>query len=223
VGQLTVVEVDSRLPESCERRLVMPMLFHALSAGGRVVFTPSPTFRAEEIYDLVATVIPRRAIRERLRIFCVEARPARRPEVTHILFTRADPAVDLAQEVPVHTEAEEFLSAPAPEGRANLFIDSIANLRAFARSVGSDLSPVTLPATMQHFLTLAPCAGVVVGSSNDPALDSLLGLAGLHVRVRERHGRAVVYGVRPRTGTFVLTQPKPPSVGGPSYELRRIV
>jgi KaiC/GvpD/RAD55 family RecA-like ATPase len=223
VGQLTVIEVDSHLPESCERRLVMPMLFHALSAGGRVVFTPSPTFRAEEIYDLVASVIPRRVMRERLRIFCVEARPARRPEVSHLLFTRANPTVDLAQEVPVHTEAEEFLSVPAPEGRANLFIDSIANLRAFARSVGSDLSPVTLPATMQHFLTLAPCAGVVVGCTNDPALDSLLGLAGLHVRVRERHGRAVVYGVRPRTGTFVLTQPKPPSVGGPSYELRRIV
>ncbi len=223
VGQLTVLEIDSRLPESCERRLVVPMALTALAEGGRVLFTPSPTFRPEEIYDLVAAVLPRKVIRERLRIFCAEPRAIRRPELAQILFTRSTGHANLAEEVPVHALSEEFLSVAPPEGRVNMFIDSLANLRAFARAAGSDLSPVTFPAALQHFLSLTPCAGVVVGVPGDPVLDGLLSLAGLHLRVRERHGRAVAYGVRPRTSAFVLALPTPPTPGSPSYELRRIV
>jgi KaiC/GvpD/RAD55 family RecA-like ATPase len=222
IGQLTVVEVEARLPLSCEHRLVIPMLLSVLSDGGRVVLTPPPTIRAEEIYDQVSAFVSRRVIRERLRLFCAEARPSRRPEVTQIVVDRSPP-LDLTHEVPVHSELEAFLSVPAPEGKANLFIDSLTNLRAFARWLGTDLSAVTMPAALQHFLTLTPCAGVVVGSPGDPVLEALLSLAGLHIRVRERHGRAVAYGVRPRTSAFVLTQPMPASSTAPSYELRRIV
>jgi KaiC/GvpD/RAD55 family RecA-like ATPase len=223
LGKLTVLEIDPHLPESCERRMVVPMLLSTLSEGGRVMFTPSPTFRAEEIYDLVAGAVPRRAIRDRLRLFCAEPRPARRPEVSHLLFPRKISPVDLAGEVPVHAQTEEFLSVPAPGGKANLFIDSLANLRAFARLAGTDLSPVTLPPAIQHFLNLAPCAGVVVGTPGDPALDALLSLAGIHVRIRERHGRAIAYGIRPRTSNLVLTHPTPVAPGAAAYELRRVV
>lgn len=223
IGQLTVLEIDGRLPENCERRLVVPMLLTALGGGARVLFTPSPTFRPEEIYDIAAAVLPRKALRERLRIFCAEARPARRPEVAQLLFTRSSVPPQLHPEVPIHSLSEQFLSAAPPEGRANLFIDSLANLRAFAQASGTDLSPVTLPATLQHFLSLAPCAGVVVGSPGDPVLASILSLAGLHIRVRERHGRAVAYGVRPRTSAYVLAPPTPAVPGAPAYDLRRIV
>ncbi|MCI4329191.1 MAG: hypothetical protein L3J86_06355, partial [Thermoplasmata archaeon] len=124
---------------------------------------------------------------------------------------------------PVDPLAEEFLRGAPSGDRPNLFIDSVPNLHAFARIRARELTPEVLPAVLQHFLRMPHVAGVAVGPPIEPAIDGILGLTGLHIQVRERHGRALVYGVRPRTPAFVLTVPPQIAPGSPPYELRRVV
>lgn len=222
IGQLTVIEMDSKLPQYCERMLLNPMAIQVLAQGGKVLYTPPPTVRAEEIYDLVTAVIPRKVVKHKLRIFCASARPTDRPEVGEVMFTRDLGRIELP-DIPVDPIAEEFLRGAPSGDRPNLFIDSVPNLHAFARMRAKELTPEILPALMQHFLRMPFVAGVAVGPPVDPALDPLVGLAGLHIRVRERHGRALVYGVRPRTPSFVLTVPPILTPGSPPYEFHRVV
>ena len=118
-------------------------------------------------------------------------------QVEHPIRSRVQ-AVRRARQVLVDTA--ETTTVPV------LLEASVEAIRDYALPRGLEVGPGKFPGLVQSFLRGGHIYAVFAGHSGDPLLSALRPLAGLHVRVHDRAGRAILYGQRPHTPGFALVQ-----------------
>jgi KaiC/GvpD/RAD55 family RecA-like ATPase len=204
LGGISLLEVDTGMPEFMTRLLYAPAALHVLLTGGNVLEFPPVAVLPGEIWTFYRRAFPGEEIAKQLRLVHSTHRTA---EVGAPLpLGGAEPRVVVANDglLPTSPEVAGFLRSRA--GRAgNLAVISIDAVSAFSQAEdGAKISPRVLVPWVKTHLEDAPAHTILIGRSDDPIFASLRGAASRHLRIREVEGRVFVYGIRPLTEGFVL-------------------
>jgi len=211
---LTGLEVPSRFPSSVADAFLYPLVAHALSIGGRVVWIPSASSSPVQVALQLSRSIPAEFVRERLRVIA----PAGPEESTHELKAVAMPLPRAASPGrkapegsapsigPLFPDAHRFLHG-TPAGRPSLYVIYLDGLHALASIAGLPVSPETFPLIVGSYQRLPRFHGFGFGRADDPLDAALVASVDTHIRVEEKYGRTVLLGVRPRTSPYILDWP----------------
>lgn len=119
-------------------------------------------------------------------------------------------------------EISRFFRGNVKDGFPSLAVAYLTGLKSLATTMKFPITPEildTFPASIQTSLGTARMHLVVVGGPDDTFFESIRSLAAVHVKMRMRLGRAFLYGTKPWTPGFVLTD----AVNGGPYGLLRVV
>ncbi len=182
-----------------------------LRVGGRVVWIPPAPSSPGRVLDLVRPWVPANTVADGLRVLsdsgpdpndgdlCGISLPIRRAAAPN-----PDPDGAVASPVrPLFREPYEFLRR-TPPWRPALYAVSLDGLDAVAATGGATLTPSTYPATVGAYARLPGFHGIGFGATDHPLTRALVSSVDTQVRVEERFGRTVLFGVRPRTNPYLL-------------------
>jgi hypothetical protein len=227
IGKTTLLETDGDVPDYLLQLILGPAIGFAMSRRGHVVLIPSAALSAEEIWATLSASVPRREVADSLRVLDVtgqlerNAKQSRSELSPAILSTKtlapSNPPLD-----PEENELSRFLRGAGGDTFPSLAVLYLNGLQALIASLKVPVSPELMeafPATIQGALGSSPRHFVAVGRADTPFFEPFRSIAAVHIHVRIRQGRAFLYGSKPWTPGFVLTEG---SDGGP-FELLRIV
>jgi KaiC/GvpD/RAD55 family RecA-like ATPase len=227
-GRVVLFEQDDEFPDAVVQLLLGPSMAFAMSRGGRVVLVPSPALSADEIWGSLSASIRGPKVAETLRILDVTGQLERtvrgeRSELTPAVVSPKSLAPSTPGADPQDNEISRFLRGRVKDGPPSLAIVFLSGLKALASSMKIPLTPEMMdsfPASIQSTLgASSKLHFVAVGGSKAAFFEPLVPLSAVHVRLRMRQGRAFLYGAKPWTPGFVLTEA---ANGGP-FSLLRIV
>ena len=227
VGKTTLLETDGEFPDSVTQSILGPAMGFVMARGGHVLLIPSPALSIDEIWRTISASTSRAKIADTLRILDVAGqleKPTRtsRPELAPAIvpvksLVPGTPAAD-----PDDNELSRFLRGSVRDGTPSLAIAYLTGLKALASTLKVPLTPEALegfPAQLQSSLGASRLHFVAIGAPGTTFFAPLQPLAAIHVRMRIRQGRAFLYGAKPWTPGFVLTE----SGNGGPFGLLRIV
>lgn len=224
-NSLSALQVTPGLRAEVAEVIALPLLVHALRCGGRVVYAPSASTPPGALWRRLSRHLGEDRLRAGLRLLAVgEAGPNEQPWTASMLTAgAAGPGAHSAAEGsaapvrPVFEAAHQFLSAAAP-GRPALFVVSFDGLKAIAAASRVRYDPSTFPVLVSAYQKIPGFCGLGIAAIGDPLAVSLdAGVRSL-VRLEERYGRILVYGVRPPTPCYVLEW----GAGADGYRLHRV-
>jgi hypothetical protein len=208
---MTAFEVEPRFPSAVGDVFLYPLVSHALSMGGRVVWVPSATTTPSEIIGQLARFVPPDFLRERLRVLSAGGSDAALGELRSVAMpvrresgqggeirAAIAPAVG-----PLFPDAFRFLQS-APDGKPALFVMYLDGIVALAAVAEIPVHIETYPLVVSSYMRIPRFHGLGFGRSDDPLLRGLLGEVDAHVRIAEKYGRTVLLGTRPRTSPYIL-------------------
>jgi hypothetical protein len=212
---LTGIDLPPGLPVGIHEMIALPLKAHVLRSGGRVVTIPPPGMPPATILGNLTRMVPADHLRERLRIVSAAGfDPALGDLKSVVLPVRTDigSGEDLRSAtappvVPMLREAHQFLRG-TPEGRPCLMVITLDGLRSVASVAGFSYNPLTLPLIVSRYTHLPGFRGLGVGAVNDPLAEGLHPSLDLHLRVVEKYGRLILYGIHPPTPAFILGWPE---------------
>jgi KaiC/GvpD/RAD55 family RecA-like ATPase len=230
-GEVTLVEYDSEVPLYIPRVLSIPIAADLLRRGGRLLVAPPPLLPPEEVWELLHPFLPAADFEERVRILSAHVDESTEEKAEsgeeYALYTTllpipriTDPGRPASGRSP---EAIRFLRTPTAEGTPNLALMYIEGMRTIARLQGMPFTPDTFPAVTTQYIYHAPAHLFYFARIGDPLAEAIHGYVSLHLRIRDREGRALLYGVRPRTGTYACEPRAKPVPGSAPYTLRPVV
>lgn len=227
VGKTSLLETDEEFPDSIVQLILGAAIGFAMQRGGHVLVVPSPTLSAEEIWESITLSAPKGKASETLRVVDVTGQLERhvrstRPDLSNVIVpTRSLVPPDPASP-PDDNEISRFLKGGVKDGFPSLAIAYLSGLKALASALKIPLTPEvvdTFPASIQSSLGTTRMHIVAIGGPEDSFFESMRSLAAMHITMRMRQGRAFLYGRKPWTPGFVLTDA---ANGGP-YGLLRVV
>ncbi|MCI4341555.1 MAG: hypothetical protein L3K11_04205 [Thermoplasmata archaeon] len=230
-GEVTLIEYDSEVPLYVPQLLSVPAIASTLGLGGRLLIAPPPLLPPEEVWELLHYFLPTTEFEERIRILSahVDESTEEKPDdgdefalyTTLLPIPRVtDPGRPAGGRSP---EAIRFLRTQISDGVPNLAVMYIEGMRTIARLQGMPFTPETFPAVTTQYIYHAPAHLLYLARLGDPLAEAIHGYVSLHLRIRDREGRALVYGVRPRTGTFACEPSAVYTEGTAPYSLRPVV
>jgi hypothetical protein len=213
---MTGVEMSPALSLRYMDVLALPAAAHALRSGGRVLWLPAPQDPPSIVYNELTRLVPVEWVRERLRILSGSAYDPSAEGLRGVVLT---PRVQAAEDsergspapggaAPYFPEAHQFLrqgSAAVP----SLFVLSLDGLRALASLKGVSYQPSVFPLVLAGYLRLPRFHGMGFGRSDDPLAQAALPSVEIHLRMQQRCGRTVIFGVRPETPGYLLDWTEP--------------
>ncbi|HEV2449526.1 MAG TPA: gas vesicle protein GvpD P-loop domain-containing protein [Thermoplasmata archaeon] len=230
-GEVTLIEYDSEVPLYIPQVLSIPIIAATLRRGGRLLVAPPPLLPPEEVWAQIHEFLPTEEFEERIRILSAhvdESTEEKGDEGDDLaLYTTLLPIPRISDSSRAaggrSPEAIRFLRTQMSEGVPNLAVMYIEGMRTIARLQGMPFTPETFPAITTQYVYHAPAHLLYLARIGDPLAEAIHGYVSLHLRIRDREGRALIYGVRPRTGTYAC-EPNPPQVdSGAPYTLRPVV
>jgi len=208
---LTAIEVPNRFTAPVGDVFLYPLVAHTISVGGRVVWVPSAGSGAAQIVHQLERFVPPDFLRDRLRVLSAggEERglgdlrsvvmPVRR-EASEGGELRAAIAPAVA---PLFPDAYRFLLA-APEGRPSLYVIFLDGIAALASVAEIPMKVETYPLVVSSYMRIPRFHGFGFGRADDPITQALLRQVDTHLRVSEKYGRTLLFGMRPRTNPYIL-------------------
>ncbi len=208
---LTGIEIPESSPGALPEVFSLPLAAHTLRSGGRVLWVPPTSTTPAHLLARLERYAPMDFLRERFRILSASGLDPSVGDLKSILLTvrtEVGEGRDLrpatAQAVaPAFPEGFRFLKATEP-GRPALFILHLDGLRALAKVSGAPYDPATFPLLVSTYVRLPGFHGFGIGEAKDPFTAAMLSSLGTYLRVVERHGRILTYGVRPSTPGYML-------------------
>ena len=227
VGKTSLFETDEEFPDSIVQLMLGAAIGSAMSRGGHVLIVPSPSLSAEEIWASIVVSVPKGRAAETLRVVDVTGQLERhvkstRPDLSAVIVPTQSLVPRDPASAPDDNEISRFLRGGVKDGFPSLAIAYLSGLKSLASTLKIPLTPEvieTFPASVQSSLGTSRMHVVAVGGPDDTFFESLRSLAAIHVKMRMRLGRAFLYGRKPWTPGFVLTDA---TNGGP-YGLLRVV
>jgi KaiC/GvpD/RAD55 family RecA-like ATPase len=227
VGRSSLFETDDDFPDSLVQVLLGPAIGCALARGGRVVLIPSPALAVAEIWESLASAVPRGRIAETLRVVDVTGQLERnarsaRPELSPAIVPTNALLPSEPSTAPDDNEVGRFLRGSVKDGVPGLVVAYLSGLKSLASGMKLPLTPDVVdafPASVQTSLGSSRLHLVSIGGPESLFFDALKPLAAIHIKLGIRLGRAFLYGAKPWTPGYVLTDA---TNGGP-YGLLRIV
>jgi KaiC/GvpD/RAD55 family RecA-like ATPase len=227
LGKMSALEPDEEIPESVLLHLVGPAMRHTLSRGGRVLVVPSPSLSFDELWGSVEGAVDPAVLAANFRVVDVSRELATRLGAAHPALRDTILAPDNVigpvaasdqSTPPISAWLKEDGGSHAP-GLVILYISGLESLAASLRVAISPEVAAAFPASVQSTLGGGNLHLVAVGHSEAPLFRPMRSLAALRIEVRTRLGRVFLYGTKPWTPGFVLTE----STSAGPFDLLRIV
>jgi KaiC/GvpD/RAD55 family RecA-like ATPase len=223
LGKVSLFESEDDVPDQVIHHILRPAVRFVLSRGGRVLLVPSAALTAEEVWDNIEG-LPEGAgfrvvdIGRQLASRAAETAPERVPlivEPASLVASASSPGDDT-------TRLASWLrgSGPTPTpGLAVIYESGVESLAAALRVTITPDMAANFVGGIQSTLGSTNLHLVAVGRPASALFRSVRSLAAIRIQVHNRQGRVFLYGSKPWTSGFVLTDE---ADGGP-YELLRIV
>jgi KaiC/GvpD/RAD55 family RecA-like ATPase len=227
IGRLTLIEVGEEVPDYVAQHLMDPAAVHAVQNGGRVLLLPSPALSADEIWGPFEEVRQGGHLAECLRVLDVSGQLERglkndsKGRHPSLISIKSIPPPDPARD-PDDNEINRWLKGGVvggPPGLVTLYASGLESLATTLKIPITSETAAGMPAAIQTTLGGARLHILAVGKSTTPLFQPLKALASIHIRLVNRQGRVLVYGLKPWTPGFVLAE----STNSGPYELLRIV
>lgn len=226
VGRMTLIEVEDDVPDYVVQHLLAPPKIHAVRSGGRVLAIPSPSLSVEEIWGPMDGAKPTGHLADSFRVFDVSGQLERalkggtKDRQASLISIKSLPPPSPDRD-PDDNDISRWLKGGVVGGHPGLVTMYGAGIEALASTLKLPLTSeaaATLPASLQN--TLGSGLHLIsIVRPGTPLFRAIQSLATIHLRVLNRQGRVLVYGLKPWTTGFVLTD----SASGGPYDLLRIV
>jgi KaiC/GvpD/RAD55 family RecA-like ATPase len=227
LGRVTLLEVDDEIPDYVVQHLLTPPKIQTVMSGGRVLVIPSPSLSPDEVWRPIEEAHPPGRLSDVFRVLDVSGQLGRATEHTDpsrhacVISTKAigTPSPDAD---PSDNEISRWVGGGVRGGPASLVtmyetgIESLA--AALHATMASDVT-IALTSSVRSSLAEGTVHLVAVGRVNSPLIRPIRALSGIHLRLVDRQGRVLIYGLKPWTNGFVLAE----SSGAGPYDLLRIV
>ncbi|MCI4325361.1 MAG: hypothetical protein L3K00_05740 [Thermoplasmata archaeon] len=226
IGRMTLIEIEDDVPDYVVQHMLTPAKVHAVRNGGRVLVIPSPGLSPDEIWGPVESARPPGHLAESFRVLDVSGQLERalkggkKDRIASLIPIKALPTPSPGQD-PDDNEITRWLRGGVTGGHPGLLTMYGAGLESLAATMKLPLTSEAaagLPAAIQNTLGTGLHL-IAVGRADTPLFRPIKSLATIHLRLLNRQGRVLVYGLKPWTTGFVLAEP---SNAGP-YDLLRIV
>lgn len=227
VGRITLLEVEDDVPDYVVQHLLTPAEIHAAQRGGRVLVIPSPALSADEIWEPLENARAASHLADVFRVLDVSGqlerslKTGKKSRLPSLVPLKSLPAPDPNRD-PDDNELSRWLKGGVVGGHPGLLTLYTSGLESLASAMKIPITAETvasMPGAMQTMMGGASIHVLMIGRADAPMFRSVKTLASIHLRVLNRQGRALLYGLKPWTPGFVLAEP---GNGGP-YELLRIV
>ncbi|HTT17142.1 MAG TPA: gas vesicle protein GvpD P-loop domain-containing protein [Thermoplasmata archaeon] len=227
VGRLSLVEIGDEVPYYVVQQFVAPATVHTVRSGGRALVIPAPGLSADEIWGPVEGSRPAGHLAEVYRVLDASGQLERavkaqgKDRAASLIPLSALPPPAPGRD-PDDNELSRWLKGGVAGGHPALVTMYASGLESLGAALKTPITPevtANLPASIQNTLGGSSLHLIAVGRPESPLFRPLKSLASIHIRLLNRQGRVLVYGLKPWTSGFVLTEP---ANGGP-FELLRIV
>ena len=203
VGKLTLMEYDTDVPITALRLLIIPILNHVVSRGGRVFHIPHPGLHPTEVWEMYKGLTKKEDFLRQVRLVGTLA--------------NGDPSEFAAVMLPLPSAKTDAFNPRIPEGAnflrensdprsPNVGVVSIAGLKTINSLSPGTYTPETLPGLALTYLHQSPGHEIWVGPTEDPLTESLRPVASTRLLLFSREGRIFIHGIIPRTPSLVLTE-----------------
>jgi KaiC/GvpD/RAD55 family RecA-like ATPase len=226
IGRMTLMEVEDEVPDYIVQHLLTPAMVHAVRNGGRVLSIPSPALSVDEIWGPVEGARASGHLSEVFRVLDVSGQLERslkggkKDRQASLVSIKSLPTPGPGQD-PDDNEISRWLKGGVLGGHPGLLTMYGAGLESLAATMKIPLTSemaAGLPASIQNTLG-SGLHLIAIGRTDTPLFRPLKSLATIHLRLLNRQGRVLIYGLKPWTTGFVLAEP---ANSGP-YDLLRIV
>jgi KaiC/GvpD/RAD55 family RecA-like ATPase len=227
LGKMSLLEADEDLPDAVLQHLLRPVIGHVMRNGGHVLLVPAASLSSEEIWAGIDGVVPPDQLAKTIRVVDVSRdlgpRVAEtRPELAGSVVAASTLIPSASNPDARDVELTRWLKGEGAGAFPNLVVLYVAGLESLAASLRVAITPdiaasflgslqATLGGTNLHLIAIA--------RPETPLAKPIRSLAAIRIRLHTRLGRVFLYGSKPWTPGFVLTEA---SDGGP-YDLLRIV
>jgi KaiC/GvpD/RAD55 family RecA-like ATPase len=227
LGRVTLIEVEDEVPDYVVQHLLTPAKIHAVRRGGRVLVIPSPSLSADEIWRPIEDAHPPGQLADQFRVLDVSGQLERmtkndkggRPAC---LFSKRSLFTEVLDQDPENNEMSRWVRGGVVGGHPGLVTMYEAGIESLAVALkvpaSADITS-SLTSSIQTSLSEGLLHLIAVGRVESPLLRPIRSLASIHIRLLDRQGRVLIYGMKPWTTGFVLAES--PHAG--PYELLRIV
>jgi len=227
IGRVTLIEVEEEVPDYAVQHLLTPPKAQAVRNGGRVLVIPSPSLSADEIWGPIEGSRPAGHLAEVFRVLDVSGQLERslrggsKDRLAGLISLKALPPPDPARD-PDDNEISRWLKGGVVGGHPGLVSMYGTGLESLAATMKIPISSevaANLPASIQNMLGGSSMHLIAVGRADSALFRPIRSLASIHLRVINRQGRVLLYGLKPWTTGFVLAE----SGNSGPYDLLRIV
>ncbi|MDE1820601.1 MAG: hypothetical protein KGJ23_09470 [Euryarchaeota archaeon] len=223
LGSITMLELDSDVPQSVPYLLFSPTVAQVAGRGGSVLILPDTDADPEVLWGRVQPSLSQRKYLDHVRFVtptdgngASTLAPTFDRTLIHIGPTNGSGGSKWEEQLDTFLGEGEGQGAP---GFGLFHLSGIHGLTsAYKVPVGPDMIE-RLPSIVRRLVRDKAMHTVLVGRSGDRLLEALRRVAPSHIRVRMRQGRILLHGRSPWTPTFLLAagQDHVP------YELLRVV
>jgi KaiC/GvpD/RAD55 family RecA-like ATPase len=227
LGKISVLEADEDLPDEVLQHLVRPAIGHTLAQGGRVLLVPPASLSADDIWAGISDIATPTILGQSFRVVDVsrELAPAAaggRPELVPTIVSPNSLVSSASNPIAGDAELTRWLKGTSASAKPGLVVVYVSGLESLSAALRVAITPdvaATFIANIQTTLGGANVHMVALARPATPLATAVRSLAAIRIQVRGRLGRVFLYGAKPWTPGFVLTEA---SDGGP-YDLLRIV
>jgi KaiC/GvpD/RAD55 family RecA-like ATPase len=227
LGKISLLEADEDLPDEVLQHLVRPAIAHAMSHGGRVLLVPPASLSADDIWMGIGEVARSRPLAESFRVVDVSrelgpSAAATHPELAGSIVSPNSLVSSASNPIAGDAELTRWLKGDGSAAAPGLVVVYVSGLESLSAALRVAITPdvaATFVANVQTTLGGANVHLIAVARPETPLARAVRSLATIRIQVRGRLGRVFLYGTKPWTPGFVLTEA---SDGGP-YDLLRIV
>jgi KaiC/GvpD/RAD55 family RecA-like ATPase len=227
VGGMTLFELQDDVPDYVLQRLITPVKVHVARNGGRVLALPAPALSPDEIWGPMEGSRPAGHLAEVFRVLDVSGALERaikgqsKDRQNGLISIKSLPQTAPDRD-PEDNEVSRWLKSGVVGGQPALVTMYASALEALAATMKMPITPelaAAMPASIRSMLGSTSLHLIAIGRSDALLLRAIRSLATVHIRLVNRQGRVLLYGLKPWTSGFVLTEG---ANSGP-YELLRIV
>ncbi len=226
-GKITLIMTDEEITTETVRILTVPFFASTLRAQGRVLFVPPPTVFPKEVVRTFANGhFGTEQFRNHVRMISTNGADGLPPDLAGVVLELPQPS-----DLPAfpgttlrRSTLEEASNDPSslagtrlPEALAwvrggnpaipNALIGWIDGVELVLRQLGATDGMSILAPGLARYVGGRPAHAIMIGRESHPLVNSLKSIASTLIRLRIRHGRPILHGLRPWTPNYLLTVP----------------
>jgi KaiC/GvpD/RAD55 family RecA-like ATPase len=224
VGKITLIETNDDLPDFVLQFLLGPMIGQSMHAGGHVIVIPSGSLTPSELWAGIEGAVARNRVPDLIRILDTTGQLQRtvmraNKDLAPAVISPSSLAPASPEADPTDSELSRWLRGGHAPGLGVIYASGLESLMREMKTPLTEEMAAGLPGSIQTSMGAGNVHLVAVVKPDSLLFRPLRGLAAIHLRLHGRQGRVFVYGLKPWTPGYVLTE----SANGGPYDLLRVV